>query len=190
MSQTSPLPIDWTEQRALWGYSVYVWQINLGSLLAVLFIAFVGFYFSAPFLPFLVRELGVTDPRAVAVWSGILIGLGPASAAIASPLWGRLADRIGGHKERHKQWNEGLIAAIGEGSNKQHDQDGDKSGGPEQCPQTGLRARSSLRCGRSGLMIDEEHIESSNNGQAAGTDEGRANAEVIGKEPPQGRSYH
>jgi MFS transporter, DHA1 family, multidrug resistance protein len=96
MSQTSPLPIDWTEQRALWGFSVYVWQVNLASLLAVLFVAFVGFYFSTPFLPFLVRELGVTDPRAVAIWSGILIGLGPASAAIASPLWGRLADRIGG----------------------------------------------------------------------------------------------
>jgi DHA1 family multidrug resistance protein-like MFS transporter len=73
-----------------------VWQINLASLLAVLFVAFVGFYFSAPFIPFLVRQLGVTDQRAVAVWSGVLIGLGPASAAIASPLWGRLADRIGG----------------------------------------------------------------------------------------------
>jgi MFS transporter, DHA1 family, multidrug resistance protein len=96
MSQASPLPRDWTEQRALCGYSVYVWQINLASLLAVLFVAFVGFYFSAPFIPFLVRQLGVTDPRAVAVWSGVLIGLGPASAAIASPLWGRLADRIGG----------------------------------------------------------------------------------------------
>jgi hypothetical protein len=48
MSQASPLPRDWTEQRALCGYSVYVWQINLASLLAVLFVAFVGFYFSAP----------------------------------------------------------------------------------------------------------------------------------------------
>ena len=96
MSQTSPLPMDWTEQRALWGYSVYVWQINLASLLAVLFVAFVGFYFSTPFLPLLVGELGVTDPRAVAIWSGVLIGLGPASAAIASPLWGGLADRFGG----------------------------------------------------------------------------------------------
>jgi DHA1 family multidrug resistance protein-like MFS transporter len=96
MSQTSPLPIDWTEQRALWGYSVYVWQMNLGSLLAVLFVAFVGFYFSSPFLPLLVGELGITDPRAVAIWSGVLIALGPASAAIASPLWGRLADRFGG----------------------------------------------------------------------------------------------
>ena len=73
-----------------------MWQVNLASLLAVLFVAFVGFYFSAPFIPFLVRQLGVTDQRAVAVWSGVLIGLGPASAAIASPLWGRLADRIGG----------------------------------------------------------------------------------------------
>ena len=96
MSQASPLPRDWTEQRALCGYSVYVRQVNLASLLAVLFVAFVGFYFSTPFIPFLVRQLGVTDPRAVAVWSGVLIGLGPASAAIASPLWGRLADRIGG----------------------------------------------------------------------------------------------
>jgi MFS family permease len=75
---------------------VSVWQLNLAALLAVLFVAFVGFSFSGPFLPLLVRHLGVTEPRAVALWSGVLIGLGPLSAVVASPLWGRLADRIGG----------------------------------------------------------------------------------------------
>ncbi len=98
MSQTPPpITIDWTEQHAFLGRSLYVWQVNFASLLAVLFVfvAFVGFYFSSPFLPLLVRHLGVTDPRVGAIWSGVLIGLGPASAVIASPVWGRLADRIG-----------------------------------------------------------------------------------------------
>ena len=90
------LSIDWTAQRAFLGRPWYVWQLNLYALLAVLFVAFVGFSFSGPFLPLLVRHLGVTDPRAVALWSGVLIGLGPLSAVIASPMWGRLADRIGG----------------------------------------------------------------------------------------------
>jgi MFS family permease len=73
-----------------------VWQVNLAALLAVLFVAFVGFSFSGPFLPLLVRHLGVTEPGAVARWSGLLMGLGPLSAVLTSPLWGRLADRIGG----------------------------------------------------------------------------------------------
>jgi MFS transporter, DHA1 family, multidrug resistance protein len=88
--------MDWTEQRVFLGRPWYVWQLNLAALLAVLFVAFVGFSFSGPFLPLLVRHLGVTEPRAVALWSGVLIGLGPLSAVVASPLWGRLAERIGG----------------------------------------------------------------------------------------------
>src|SRR2546425_4851998 len=91
-----PLAIDWTAQRAILGRHYYVWQLNLYALLAVLFVAFIGFSFSSPFLPLLVRHLGVTEPQAVALWSGVLIGLGPLSAVIASPVWGRLADRIGG----------------------------------------------------------------------------------------------
>ena len=95
-SSQHDLVVDWDEERTIFGRRVYVWQLNLYSLLAVLFVAFVGFYFSSPFLPLFVRELGVSDPGAVAIWSGILIGAGPVSAVIASPLWGRVADRIGG----------------------------------------------------------------------------------------------
>src|SRR5262249_55065127 len=91
-----PPRIDWTAQRAFLGRAVFVWQVNLAALLAVLFVAFVGFSFSGPFLPLLVRHLGVTEPGAVARWSGLLMGLGPLSAVLTSPLWGRLADRIGG----------------------------------------------------------------------------------------------
>src|SRR5919108_2522482 len=88
--------MDWTAQRVVLGCPVAVWQVNLAALLAVLFVAFVGFSFSGPFVPLLVRHLGVTEPRAVARWSGVLMGLGPLSAVLTSPLWGRLADRIGG----------------------------------------------------------------------------------------------
>jgi MFS transporter, DHA1 family, multidrug resistance protein len=91
-----PPRIDWAAQRTVLGRPVYVWQLNFAALLAVLFVAFVGFSFSGPFLPLLVRHLGVTEPSAVALWSGVLIGLGPLSAVVASPVWGRLADRIGG----------------------------------------------------------------------------------------------
>jgi hypothetical protein len=38
-------------------------------------------------------------------------------------------------------------------------------------------------------MVHQEHIEPSNDGQTAGTDEGRTNAEVISEETPQGGSY-
>ena len=44
-----PPRIDWTAQRAFLGCSVYIWQMNLAALLAVLFVAFVGFSFSGPF---------------------------------------------------------------------------------------------------------------------------------------------
>ncbi|HEX2173996.1 MAG TPA: MFS transporter, partial [Dehalococcoidia bacterium] len=96
MSSEPDRSIDWSEERTILGRRVYTWQVNLYSLLAVLFVAFVGFFFSSPFVPLLVRELGVTDPSAAAIWSGIIIGLGPVSAVFASPLWGRVADRIGG----------------------------------------------------------------------------------------------
>src|SRR5688500_11299658 len=71
------------------------WQRNVWALALCVFIAFVGFQFSTPFLPLYVRELGVTDPSYIALWSGVLAAVTPTVAGVLSPLFGRLADRYG-----------------------------------------------------------------------------------------------
>jgi len=42
-----------------------------------------------------VRELGVTDPGRIAMWSGVLAAVTPAISGLLSPVFGRLADRFG-----------------------------------------------------------------------------------------------
>ena len=71
------------------------WQRNVWGLALVVFTAFVGFQFFSPFLPLYVQQLGVTDPRQVAVWSGVLMAVTPGVSGLLGPFWGRLADRVG-----------------------------------------------------------------------------------------------
>src|SRR5690348_10024911 len=71
------------------------WQRNVWALALCVFIAFVGFQFFSPFLPLYVRELGVTDPARIALWSGVLSAVTPAVSGLLAPLFGRLADRFG-----------------------------------------------------------------------------------------------
>jgi DHA1 family multidrug resistance protein-like MFS transporter len=71
------------------------WQRNVWALSLCVFIAFVGFQFFSPFLPLYVRELGVTDPARIALWSGVLAAVTPAVSGLLAPLFGRLADRYG-----------------------------------------------------------------------------------------------
>ena len=63
----------------------------------MVFSVFTGFAFVLPFLPLYVRELGVAEPEAAALWAGVLIGVSPLLAGLLAPMWGRLADRYG-HK--------------------------------------------------------------------------------------------
>jgi MFS family permease len=48
-----------------------------------------------PFLPLYISQLGVTDVREVAMWTGLTLGATPAVTAISAPLWGRIGDRYG-----------------------------------------------------------------------------------------------
>src|SRR5215468_8583251 len=71
------------------------WQRNVWALSLVVFVAFVGFQSFSPFLPLYIRELGVTDPGRIALWSGLLAAVTPAISGVLAPLFGRLADRFG-----------------------------------------------------------------------------------------------
>lgn len=59
------------------------------------FVALFGVSMIIPFLPFYVQELGVTDPKAVKYWTGLLFSVNFLAAAIMVPIWGAIADRIG-----------------------------------------------------------------------------------------------
>ena len=73
------------------------WRRNLLVTFVTVFVVFTAFAFVLPFLPLYVRQLGVRDERAVALWAGVLIGVAPLRAGLLAPVWGRLADRYG-HK--------------------------------------------------------------------------------------------
>src|SRR5215467_11015392 len=71
------------------------WRRNVWALTLTVFISFVGFQFFSPFLPLYIRELGVTDPAMIALWSGLQAAVTPAMSGLLSPVFGRLADRFG-----------------------------------------------------------------------------------------------
>ena len=72
-----------------------IWQRNLWVCVLGSFSTIVAMTLLLPFLPLYVRELGVTEPAAIARWSGLAYGATFFSAALTAPLWGRLADRYG-----------------------------------------------------------------------------------------------
>ncbi len=54
-----------------------------------------GFTLVMPFLPYYIAQLGVRSEAAVAIWSGLILGISPLIASFVGPIWGRLADRYG-----------------------------------------------------------------------------------------------
>jgi len=71
------------------------WNAQLGVLWFAQASVMMGATFVFPFLPLMVRTVGVTDPGAVALWSGLLIAGSQLAQTGSAPLWGRVADRVG-----------------------------------------------------------------------------------------------
>jgi len=72
-----------------------LWKKNLYSLWVAQFIAVAGLSMVVPFLPFYLKELGVTAREDVKIWSGLLFSAPFMVAAFLQPIWGILGDRYG-----------------------------------------------------------------------------------------------
>ena len=71
------------------------WRKTLYVMCVSQFIAMMGMSKVVPFLPFYIRDLGVTNPDDVARWSG-LVYAGPFFVSfLIVPIWGHLGDRYG-----------------------------------------------------------------------------------------------
>lgn len=72
-----------------------IWRKNLYLIWIAQFIAMMGMSLVVPFLPFFVRELGVTELEEVEKWSGLAFS-GPFLVSFfTTPFWGMLGDRYG-----------------------------------------------------------------------------------------------
>jgi len=72
-----------------------IWKKNLYVVFFAEMIVVTGIAFVIPFLPFYVKELGITNTEQAARWSGWLMGAPALAMIIVSPIWGSLADRVG-----------------------------------------------------------------------------------------------
>lgn len=70
-------------------------RVSFGVLILAQLVATMGFTFVMPFMPLYVQELGVENERDATAWAGVLNGAAGLTMALAAPLWGRLADRVG-----------------------------------------------------------------------------------------------
>lgn len=71
------------------------WKRNLIFCWFGMFVTMVGISQIAPVLPLYIKELGVTDINLVEKFSGLAFGATFIVSAIFSPIWGKLADKVG-----------------------------------------------------------------------------------------------
>ena len=71
------------------------WQLTLWTMVAVQFVMSISFSIVSPIMPLFLPELGVSEPQAVDLWSGVIASVTSFVAIFTAPVWGGLADRYG-----------------------------------------------------------------------------------------------
>ncbi len=72
-----------------------LWKRNFAFVWANNFITAIGMMAFLPLFPLYLREMGITDSGEIRLWSGVLVGAAPLTAALMGPVWGSLGDRMG-----------------------------------------------------------------------------------------------
>ena len=70
------------------------WRVTLAVMWVAQLSSIMGFSFVMPFIPFFVRELGVSE-KMVPIWAGLTASGAGLSMSIMGPIWGWVADRHG-----------------------------------------------------------------------------------------------
>jgi DHA1 family multidrug resistance protein-like MFS transporter len=71
------------------------WKRSLTIAWVAQFLCCMGLTVCIPFIPFYIRELGITDGDQVNMWAGTIMAGCSITVAVVSPFWGFLADRKG-----------------------------------------------------------------------------------------------
>jgi len=71
------------------------WKKNLFFVWLAQFLSVTGFCFSMPFIPFYIRDLGVSDPEVRNLWVAWHAAAGNLAFCIFAPIWGYLSDIYG-----------------------------------------------------------------------------------------------
>ena len=71
------------------------WRRNLAFVWFGVFVGLVGAGFVFPFIPFYIKELGVTSEPKVALYTSLTASATGLSLTLTSPIWGAMADRYG-----------------------------------------------------------------------------------------------
>ncbi|MBA4181965.1 MAG: hypothetical protein C0506_15345 [Anaerolinea sp.] len=87
----TPAPVDPAYQAILAG----AWKRNLAFIWIGVFVGLLGANFVFPFIPFYIKELGVTDKSQIAYYTGLSGSVTGLSLTLTAPIWGGLADRYG-----------------------------------------------------------------------------------------------
>ncbi|MBV8657362.1 MAG: MFS transporter [Burkholderiales bacterium] len=77
------------------GRNTEYWRRNLVVCVFGSFTTLVSLTMLLPFLPVYVGELGVASQAAIIQWSAVAFGATFLGTAVASPIWGHVADRVG-----------------------------------------------------------------------------------------------